>query len=400
MFLFPHLMNFSHRFKSLLCKFVLLALLTACSNDSAELPEHIRNSKQLIILTNQNGSEDTFQLEKEVVFEDSLMLDQINAITTDSQGRVYIAGESWGRRQLHIFEPDGSYADSLGTLGSEPGEFQSIDNVQIENGELLLFDRTLQRLTRYNFQHKSLLDTLNFEVTQDLSEEYRSISFSSEPVARVSDNTFLMIHRQIRNPAYEPEGILKFSLKDLNEIDRLHIADFSDVTYMIGDYAGSPAAFTLPLPERTVYHISESGNLYVAHTSEFFIKSYSLEDGSEGNSYYFAADRSVMNPKEINHPRFSHNRQLLKVRESAEYPEFWPVLYSVISDDEDRIWISKISDDRKYLEWWIVDDRKREITGRLTLPISKKIIHIKNGMVYTVEKDDMGFEKVVRYRLI
>lgn len=378
-----------------------MILNTGCTNDPSALPEHVRNSKNLVVLTDQNSTTYSFELEKEVVFDDSLLIENINGITTDSNGQLYIAGESWGKRQVHIFQSDGNYLDSLGVFGTDMGEFQSIDNIQIENEELLLFDSNLQRLTSFSLPDRSISDTLGFNKSIDLEEDKKSLlNFRSEPVSEIDNENYLMKFRQIRNPAYEPDGILYFIRMNHNGEEQQKVAEFPDVSYVVGDYAGSPAAFSLPLPHKTVHHVSPCNKLFAAHTSEFFVRSFSLDDGSEGNSYYFSAEQFSLNPDEINHPRFSHNRQLLKVRESAIYPEYWPVLYSIISDDQNRIWVSKISENRENLEWWIIDDNNQEVAGRITLPISKNIAHIRNNKVYTIERDDMGFEIVVRYQLI
>ncbi|MCC5941114.1 MAG: 6-bladed beta-propeller [Balneolaceae bacterium] len=393
-------MNYSSLFITSAILMLVLILHTGCANDPSSLPEHVRNSKNLVVLTDHNPTTYSFELEKEVVFDDSLLIERIHDITTDSNGRLYIAGESWGKRQVHIFQSDGSYLDSLGVLGTDLGEFQSIDNIQIQNDQLLLFDRKLQRLTSYNLSDRSFSDTLGFNRSIDMEEgKNNSLNFRSEPVARIDNANYLMKFRQIRNPAYEPNGILYFIRMNRYGENQQKVAEFPDVSYVVGDYAGSPAAFSLPLPDQTIYHISSSNKLFAAHTAEFFIRSFSVEDVSEKNSYYFPTDRFLLNPDEINHPRFSHNRQLLKVRESANYPEYWPLLYSIVTDDLNRIWVSKILEDRENLEWWIIDDNNQEVIGRIVLPISKNIAHIKNNEVYTIENDDMGFKKVVRYRL-
>ena len=378
---------------------LLFFSLVACSEEYPGLPDHIANSEHLLVFDKESITPKQFHFHRETVFEDSLHIDQIKDIKVDDDGRLYIASESWGRRQLHLFESDGSYIDSLGMMGTEPGEFQSIDHIQVIDETLFLSDESLQRVTIYNRYDFSLIDTLTFHqekfpfpdgLTPDL--------YRLSPFAILDNESHIILFRQIRNPAYEPEGLMKIYLLETDGgIRWTKLAEMPDLTWLVGDYAGSPAAFTLHLPEQSLHQLSTNNRLITAHTSEFLITSRSI-NGDYVKFYYLPLQSIELHPSEINHPRFSHNNQVLRVRESAVYPEYWPALYSIVPDNANRIWVSTIPENRDRLDWWVIDEDSGELVTRFAWPFERPIVYVKGNSVYTVEKDGMGFERVVRYR--
>ena len=85
------------------------------------------------------------------------------------------------------------------------------------------------------------------------------------------------------------------------------------------------------------------------------------------------------------------------VRESAEYPEYWPALHDMFLDDQQRLWVSTVTRDRSLSEWFVIDDKQQEITARFKWPTAKQIWDVRNGHAYTVESDSAGFKIVVSY---
>jgi hypothetical protein len=381
---------------------VLYLSLAGCwKGDSSGLPPHVQNTPNLTILSDSLAEPLRLHFVKERIYEDSLLLDQITALLVDDNGRVFIGGERWGKRQVHIFQSDGSYSDSLGSMGSGFGEFRSIDRIQLMDSDLFLFDETLNRVSRFYLESKSWADTTNFysgrfgQLPHADADHYEAV-----PAAIFKDGTFLIAFKQKRNPAYEPNGVIRY-YRTCSE-ERIHPGKFvelRDKHFLVGDYAGRPAPFTLKVPERPLFEVSGGGELYFAHTDEFFIRVMNRK-GEILRAFYYPYERKPMNPNEVIHPRFSHNDQLLRIRKSAKYPETWPALYSIVTDDENRIWISTITDNRDELKWWVIDEHTGTLLTRFTWPFERPISYVKNGAVYSIEQNDMGFKQVVKYRVL
>ena len=368
--------------------------------DFSDLPIHVKNIENLTVLEDSTHSTKTVKFEKERVFDDSLHIETIRDIRTDENGLIYIAAESWGRRMVYVFNEDGTVADSLGQMGTGDayGDFQSVNSLFTEKDTLFVLDNQLKRVTTF-FDENGAKIYFTFDNNLPYPDGISPDEFELIPFSIINSNSYLVVFRQVRDPAYEPEGILYLYILEVNEsIEWTNITGMPDLSWLVGDYAGSPYAFTLQMPETSIFHHRSNNRVYAAHTSEFFIKRYSFS-GELEKAYYFPFERASMIVSEINHPRFSHNRQVLRVRESADYPDHWPVIYSMVSDKNNRLWISTITENRAQLEWWIIDDDAEKLLTRFTWPFGREIIHINGDEVYTVEKNDMGFEIVVRYKL-
>ncbi len=362
------------------------------------MPSHILAIDSVIVIPDTLPETGSIKLTKELAFRDSLLLDQITALEVDSEDNLYIAGESWNRRQIHMYNSEGSYEDSLGSYGVDFGQFLEISRLQLRKNNLYVFDDQLNRITTLDIESGEAIDTVGLHLAGiHLPEDWSG--FHAAAVAIEEDGSFLVAFQQDRDPAYEPEGeLLYYKVDESGEVLSDVILAQPDIKYLVGDYAGRPAPFTLPLPEKPLLTTSENGRIYSAYTDEFLIHVLDA-DGNNLHSYYNESERYELNPNEVIHPRFSHNDQLLRVRKSAVYPEKWPALYSLLTDDENRVWISTITDNRDVLKWWVIDDQSGTLTATFNLPFDQPIYLVKNGAVYTVEKKDTGFKKVVRYRI-
>lgn len=364
--------------------------------NSDELPPHVQAIDSLIVLQDDSLNVGSVKFEREIVFTDSLLLEDISVITVDENETVYFAGESWNRRHIYIFNGNGSFRDSLGNHGEDIGEFLEISELQIKSETLHVLDSQLNRETSFEMESGEIIDTIGLNPAGNhLPDDWMGSSI--DPVWVKDNSSYVMAFTRDRNPAYEPEGEIRYYLADENsEIISDVILTQADVRYLVGDYTGKPAPFLPPIPEKPLLSISENGRMYSAYTDVFLIHVHDTI-GNHLHSYYLPFDRFDLDPDEIIHPRFSHNVQLLRVRESATYPEKWPVFYSMIVDDEDQVWVSTITENRDELKWWIIDDRNGTITATFRMSFDKPIHLVKKGSAYTIEQNEMGFKEVVRY---
>lgn len=363
-----------------------------------ELPPHISALDSLIVLPAGDLHTGDVELAREAAFNDSLLLDRVTAVVADRDGNVFIAGESWNRRQIYFFGRNGTKIDSLGSYGADFGQFLELSNMQLQNDGLHIFDHKLGRITTYNTALQEITDTLGFTFDGGhLPDEWPG--FNSFPVSVINKNSYLAAFQRKREPAYELEGEIQYFIADSSGVlmpGKIHAQP--DIQYLVGDYAGRPTHFTLPHPARPLLEISANGRIYSAFTDEFLIHVLD-KHGKKMHSYFYAAERFELDPNEVIHPRFSHNDQILRVRESADYPETWPALHSMLSDDENRIWVSAITENRNVMKWFVIDDTTGEIAYTFHWPADKPISLVRDGSVYTIEKDDMGFQQVIRYRI-
>lgn len=374
-----------------------MAIVWSCENDNSDrLSNQLQSIDSLIVLSDNGIDLSSLNLKKEMVFNDSLFLNQITAIEVDSQGNLFLGGKSWNRRQVHIFNSNGSYRDSLGSYGNNFGQFADISRMQWHNNLLYVFDDELNRVTTINTTSGEIVDTVGFNINSNhLPSDWAD--FQAAPVAISSNGLYLVSFQRYRDPAYESEGDIYFyKVNNRGEVMSGKVLIQQDIQYLVGDYAGRPAPFILPLSEKPLLAISDKEKIYSAYSDEFLIHVQNV-DGSTSHFYYYPITRYDLDPNEVIHPRFSHNDQLTRIRESAEYPDKWPALYSLLTDDEERIWVSTITENRDELKWWVIDDSRGKLTATFRWPFEKKIKYVRNGNVYTVEKNNMGFQEVIKY---
>lgn len=146
----------------LLCVLFSALFLWGCSDENQEaVPKHVRELPNVTIFAKNTEPKNSIHLRREVVFSDSLLLDDISSVAADPSGNVFFAGSSWKRRVVHVFAPDGTYRRSIGGYGEEEGEFLEISSIQIRGDRLYVFDNELQRVTVFWAKTGEFLESVN-----------------------------------------------------------------------------------------------------------------------------------------------------------------------------------------------------------------------------------------------
>jgi hypothetical protein len=87
------------------------------------------------------------------------------------------------------------------------------------------------------------------------------------------------------------------------------------------------------------------------------------------------------------------------IRKKLNFPKTYPALHSMKIDDQNRLWVSTIVKNPKVYQWWVLNN-KGKLLARFTWPRDKPIEVIKNGKVYTKEKNPQtGVQRIVRYKV-
>ncbi|WP_340103850.1 hypothetical protein [Rhodohalobacter sp. 8-1] len=378
----------------------LLTLMTGCFGHDSSRNNEPANTRQIIF--EDDSVLPGIVFDKQVVFMDSLYLDNIHDIAVDRNGIVFLSGEKWNHMRIHRFLADGDYAGHIGQLGNTPGSFQEADRLQVSDSALWVSDPELRRISKFDPSTGDFMEAVDIDTLYTRSDFAADLAQTDiTPVGLLDGSRILLIESGKRNPAYQPEWQIQYTSLTLNENGQPEITRlFKGMAqrYMVGDYAGRPAAFTLSINEQPFIDFKPNGLLYAANSSDFYVRVYSQEGGLL-RTYAYPYERLELNPDDDIFPSYTYNRQLLMVRESAEYPKFWPALYHMLLDDEKRIWVSTVVEDREMSEWFVIDDRSQELIARFMWPVDKPIRLVKNGTAYTIEKNSAGFEVVAAYNI-
>jgi len=375
-----------------------LFLFIGCSESDSTI-RSISDGEKPIVLKSDSLYQ-TVIFNQNVVYTDSLLLDEIQDVAVDGSGTVFMAGEKWNHLEVHKFSFTGTYLGSIGQLGKDPGAFEAVNRIQFNGSDIWVSDTQLNRMTRFDTSTGAVqeivdLDSLLIRVTADTKRSFATI----DPAGQFDSDRLLVELTDERNPIYQPEFEFSYAFLNRSLPDSLRIEPITDAKsrrYVVGDYAGRPVAFSLAINERPLIDFTPGELIYIANSSEFLIRVFS-QNGNLVRLYRFPYERLRLEPEEEVFPSYTYNRQLWMVRESAEYPEYWPALYHMFLDDQQKIWVSTVKPDRGVSEWFVIDDSEKQIVARFEWPVEKPIWDVKNGRAYTVESDSAGFKKVVSY---
>lgn len=331
-------------------------------------------------------------------FHDSLFIEAIPSIDVDRHGNLYLAAERHRTRTVYQFSSNGVLQDTIGAFGDEPGEFESIRDIQISGDTLYVFDATLNRVNQFDISENRLVDVIEYErMTARIGGE--NVEFNPVPVWRWSSGDYLIELQDSRNPALNTDRLQIYRLGNSEGIVlKGELFELQTENFLIGDHAGRPSAFQLPYPERSLRTKLKNGVFYTAWTEEFKIEERD-STGSIQRVFTFPYKRVPLDADKMVRERYSHNRQLQLTRESADYPQEWPAIYSMFADDQGKLWVALIPENESIFEWWIIDPANEQEALQKTFNWSRSSLfqQASNGKVYAVESDASGFKKVVSY---
>ncbi len=357
-----------------------------------------------VVSLNSDGIDELKQkgliLSPSAEYHDSLYIESISAVDIDSNDQVYIAAERHQVRSVYLFSPDGVLLDTLGRYGNDPGEFESIRNIQIADSSLHVFDDQLRRTTRYSLVNHTLVDITEFNEIL-LREQDDSVELSPAPVALWDDGNYLIEYRDNQNPAIYSNRVQYYRTgTESGVISESNLFELQAENYLIGDHAGRPSAFLLPYPERSLMTHLKNNLFYTAWSEEFEIQQRNSV-GEVIQKITFPYKRAGLDAETMVSEDYSHNRQLQLTRQSAVYPSEWPAIYQMLLDDKGQLWLALIPENESVFEWWIVDPAsgQNQIKAIFNWPRESLFTRITETYAYAVELDEGGFKKVVRYRI-
>ena len=390
--------------------FFFMFILTYCGrtkyNDN--VPKSLENLKNLTVFSKNAEPIYEITLTKDAAYGDTsgvFLARFIKDIAVDDRERVYVA--DFTERKIHVYNPDGSYIQSIGRKGKGPGEFQFIWVLRVKNNQLFVLDYILPEISVFDLNtlgyKKNIVVSINKESNNKptwanrISKKglfYRPVNFYVR-----SDGIFLIfwgnedigsVHN-IKGRTYEGSV---FNPK-LNTYLKHDVFSFR--------WTGKVLAYKGGITNNVPYMLSSqfdySGDeLVYGWTKELLFKVYNKE-GSYVRAYYYPRKNIELKRKDVLSYHKDSDNQVKNAILNAELPETWPAFNTLKLDDQNRLWISTIVDDREVYQWWVLKNTG-ELLARFTWPRNKSIEEVKNGYLYarkTVE--ETGLQQIVRYRI-
>lgn len=343
------------------------------------IPGHIKDLKNLVIISTDSAPQ------KLTHFEDTTNYGVIYPIipppsrgfgpnnAVDNNGKVYRADK--GRMQIVVFDANGLKIGTVGKPGKGPGEFLEITALFIQNNKLVVYDSNMLRLTIFDIPTLSLLkvqslDPYNLDIADEIEIPH------PRTIHSFKDNLYLT---GFSVEDHEGRSYIEYYGMDENGkiVSKKLVAQQRLLMHTGVLKNGSTGRTSLVFSTKGLLDVDDDGNIYQANTGEFLINIYNSK-GVHQKSLYFPFKRAVFNKEEFESQLSSHIQSLY---ENVDYPESWPALQNLIIDDENRIWVSTIGDDKTVNEWWVLNT-SGEILFKFTWPAKDKVVDIRNGMFY------------------
>jgi len=398
----------------------ILLFLAGCTvHPQKDIPEHIRGVKNLAVFSRDTEPTTSIKLVKEATFEapDKYSLDWYDqtvsfyswlaGIEIDDAGRVFIADNK--ATKIHVFSSDGKYLQSIGDKGTGPGEYRGITDTRIVSNKLYVFDFLQFRTTVYSLDSLKVIKAENVKPAVNQGEFDEIKEWLRWRLLIRNDGTYLAGFRKHRldarvgSPTYNLDKARPkkyYFMNDKSKIISDEIFEIKKLREILVAQVGNRHLSNfrpLPFLGKTIITLSDNDYIYTAWTDDFLIKVY----GPKGNyvrAFYYPFEKKPIRREELLSLFHKDNRNR-KVVEHAELPKKWPVIYSMITDDQNQLWLSTIVDKAGVREWWVLENTGKLI-AKFSWPDNRSIKAVKDGFAYALVTDrETGQQKVVKYRV-
>lgn len=391
-----------------------LFVIAICVVASCHVPEtereyfitgDLRDIENLVVFSPDDQIPDTVVLEQVISFESNnnvFMEGDLRSFTVDDLDRVYIAATQPGRVGIYVFNSDGEYITRFSGYGRGPGEYESINSIDINENNLYLLDIRLQKFGVFSLEDYSHIkdEVINRDHLEEADSLARILNLNQLMVT--NDEEYILKLRMIpRSREFASQRELYYKLRSDGVIMPGKLLETKGLNYYYPPKGALAVPFLMPFNRSKLVSIDKDGRLYTAWSDSFLIKIYN-QNGVHERTIYYPVENADMSISEI-----SIEREIKRALEQYELPKTWPVLHTMEVDDEGRMWAALITESDSVFTWWVLNPDGK-LFARFMLPgkrsarsaYSKPLMMIKNGYFYLHERDfSQGIDRIVKYKI-
>lgn len=393
--------------------FIFLLIVSSCVAEKEEtVPDHLMHIENLHAQLEHPTPTADIELIRELSFGDTeevLFGRMVENIAVDQSGRVYIA--DLAESTIHVFDIDGSYLQSIGQMGQGPGEFQMIWDFEISDNKIHVLDSQNFRVSVFDlntFDHIrdydiSLNDRKNnqpswIDWTREEGLFYRPTSI----FVRNDGKYFLLFSdasvgfdNNINIRTYE--GSIYDPQKDEFQSHDVPSLKWTGQVLVHQEGEGLRVLFRVPYKRDSFFDFSN--NQFVYGWSDEMLFRFHDENGTYQKAIYYSYSNEDFHFDDLINHYEGADDDLIQVLRSDDQPETWPAFQSLIMDDENRLWVSTMTDNQGTYEWWVLEETGN-LMAKFSWPRDRDLKLVKNNNAYTLENDEeTGVQKVVRYKI-
>ena len=373
---------------------IIPLFFSGCTGEeTTEIPEYAASLENVTVL--DPDAEPLFEIDFEEIYSvgnrEPVLFSRVDQLQADENGNLFAADS--GEKIIYVIDSNGDPVTTIGRNGAGPGEFRSIFSLSYNSGILYVLDYNLQRFQRFSS------DTYEPVLISDLTPSQWDISGENTAVfpyrlEAYDDGSLMGIFNYL---TFEMDKLLLYQVNRDGNVASDRLADLDYIRHL-RDPVESGRAYYDPFGGRGLISISNEGRIFYAWSEDFLIQVMDNE-GNDLYAFYYPIEKAELeNTEALNFygtgPSVESFQRTIR---SDGIPDYWRAIEHMIVDDENRIWVSVITNDPDTYDWWVMNDQG-ELLSKFIWPRTRVVKEVKNDILYAIETDeDTGVQQVVAY---
>ncbi len=321
--------------------------------------------------------------------DENYMFSAPRNIDADSQGNIYVLDSS--EYTVKKYDSQGKHVKNIGRFGQGPGEFD--------------YPRYLNVSERGNIYVTELLEW-KVEVFNQEGEYQRALNLRNVDEISVTRNEELIIGADYREKGKNDE-IQYFYKVGKYDQKKNEILDFYSQKHLRTARV-SDGTFTFEYPLFVRWDINSQDHIVVATANKYEMNVFTMEGGL---LFKFSLDRKPIPVKDEVKRKISEILKGIRSGLGIDDPEIrkivehHPLFNRISIDEKDRIWVEHYEPfwrDKPKIETSydvFSSDGKFLFSTQINQNVFRQLV-FKNGYIYTLARDESGYEIALRLRMI
>jgi hypothetical protein len=318
---------------------------------------------------------------------DSIFISRVSGIAVADDRSLFLSDRS--EAVIHVYDGAGEYRESIGRRGEGPGEFQTIVQPELSNGNLFVLDLDQQRISVFDAENYTF--RRSFSLGDKEGIRGRPLSMELIPDERIlalysgSERDGNRLKRTETPAILDNEGnVISSGFVTLTENNRLLV-----------ESNGMFQIFSMPFLGQHLVDVTGNGEIVTGFTDRFLLHYLSFNGDTLRSIYHDIAPPLLDRQALLNNMESEPIRRELS---SMDMPDTRQAFNSLRVDDENRLWVSSPTEDTDVYTWRILADTG-EMLSQFDKPASSSLQFVKDGFAYFLETDEeTGVTDVVKYR--
>jgi len=391
---------------------VLVFMLIGCSvEESEDMPEHIKEKENLSVNSADPNGAGEIELTEMIQYGETntnFLGREIEHFAVDETGGVTLTGV--GDHAVHLFAPDGSYLKEIGGEGRGPGEFLVIRDIEVYKNHLYVLDSRQLKISVFDLNTSTHVRDMSISLENQSTDEPEWMEWARDaglfyrPIKifiRNEESLFIVFADETVGMADNVEGrtheISKFDLRT-DQFSKHDLLSFP-WTGQLMIHNGMDQRLVLydaPHKRSTIFDY-KNGRFVMGWTDELLFSFYD-SSGEYQNAIYIRYQNAPFNEEMLLSKYQGANEVLTKALTTGEQPDTWPAFSSLLLDDDNRLWVSVITENPQKREWWVLDD-SGDLLATLSLNRNQEITKVISDDLYVLVTDiDSNLQEIIKYQ--